>query len=159
MKNLYYALQVLTNVKIPLIFSIYGTIENKNYWGKCQNIIKKLPENVVISYKGSIPNQIVNETLKNNDIFFLPTMGENFGHVIFEALSAGLFVLVSDQTPWKNLDKAGVGCDINLNDPMKFVKIIEEYAQKTVAEKILIKSKAINYSKSLINKKNIVDEI
>ena len=33
------------------------------------------------------------------DLLFLPTKGENFGHVILESMSAGTPVLISDTTP------------------------------------------------------------
>src|SRR3546814_17574361 len=38
-------------------------------------------------------------------------LGENYGHVIAEALEAGLRLLISDQTPWRGLAEAGVGHD------------------------------------------------
>ena len=43
-----------------------------------------------------------------NDLFVFPTLGENFGHVIFESLEASTPVLVSDQTPWKSNYKRGL---------------------------------------------------
>ena len=38
----------------------------------------------------------------------LPTRGENFGHVIFEAISNGLPSMISDKTPWKSDSKNGL---------------------------------------------------
>ena len=35
-----------------------------------------------------------------HDLFVFPTLGENFGHVIYESLMCGTPVLVSDNTPW-----------------------------------------------------------
>ena len=45
----------------------------------------------------------------------LPTLGENFGHVIVEAWTAGCPVLVSDRTPWRQLASHGVGWDVALD--------------------------------------------
>ena len=42
----------------------------------------------------------------NNDFLILPTKGENFGHVIAESLSASLPVIISQNTPWRNLQLA-----------------------------------------------------
>ena len=53
-----------------------------------------------------------------NDLFFLPTRGENFGHVIAEALSVGTPVLISDQTPWRKLAAVGLGHDLPLAVPV-----------------------------------------
>jgi glycosyltransferase involved in cell wall biosynthesis len=47
----------------------------------------------------------------------LPTAGESFGYVIFEALAAGCPVLISDRTPWRDLDRSGVGWDLPLSRP------------------------------------------
>jgi glycosyltransferase involved in cell wall biosynthesis len=50
-------------------------------------------------------------------LFFLPTANENFGFVILEALLAGCPVLISDQTPWRNLAEKGIGWDLPLSRP------------------------------------------
>ena len=44
----------------------------------------------------------------------LPTRGENFGHVIHEALVAGCPVVLSDTTIWTGVAKAGGGWAIPL---------------------------------------------
>jgi glycosyltransferase involved in cell wall biosynthesis len=41
---------------------------------------------------------------------------ESFGHAIFEALSVGCPVLISDQTPWKNLQEKKAGWDLPISD-------------------------------------------
>src|SRR3546814_15539936 len=69
--------------------------------------------------------------LSRHDIFFLPTFGENYGHVIAEALEAGLRLLICDQTPWRGLAEAGVGHDLPLNQPEAFVTAIEAEAART----------------------------
>jgi glycosyltransferase involved in cell wall biosynthesis len=56
----------------------------------------------------------------------LPTQGENFGHAIFEALSAGKPVLISNQTPWRNLTPAKAGWDLSLQQPDHFVQALQQ---------------------------------
>jgi len=56
------------------------------------------------------------------DVFALPSLGENYGHVIYEALSAGLPVILSDKTPWRSLADAGVGFDVSLDNVDNFVR-------------------------------------
>lgn len=41
--------------------------------------------------------------------FLFPTLGENFGHVIAEALSVGCPVFVTANTPWTELIQRGAG--------------------------------------------------
>ena len=62
--------------------------------------------------------------LKENHFFILSTFGENFGHAIFESLAAGRPVIISDQTPWRNLEQQKIGWDISLNDKEKWKTVI-----------------------------------
>ena len=62
------------------------------------------------------------------DLFLFPTVGENYGHVIQEALSAGCVALISDQTPWQDLEQSGVGAAIPLDQPQRFVDWLRRYA-------------------------------
>ncbi len=65
------------------------------------------------------------KTLAQHDVLFLPTRSENFGHVIHEALSVGVPVLISDQTPWSDLEANGAGWNIALDASSEFVRAIE----------------------------------
>ena len=126
MKNLDFALRVLAEVRVPIRFAIYGPIEDATYWGKCEALIAKLPSNIEVMREGAIePVQVV-PTLAQHDLFLFPTRGENFGHVIHEALRAGLPLLISDQTPWQRLAEQGVGWDLPLDDMRAFARRIEE---------------------------------
>jgi glycosyltransferase involved in cell wall biosynthesis len=127
-KNLDYALRVLSKVKKPVLFNIYGPIEDNHYWNECLNIIKLLPSYIRVNYKGSIENIAVTSMLSKHDLFFLPTKGENFGHVILESMSSGTPILISNTTPWRNLEKFGVGWDISLKSPDAFTAAIEKAA-------------------------------
>ena len=60
-------------------------------------------------------------------MFFFPTLGENFGHVIHESLAAGTPVLISDQTPWVGLSEKGAGWELPLDNKSAWVNIITTY--------------------------------
>lgn len=125
MKNLAFALATLRNLTIAVEFNLYGPVEDKNYWRQCETSIAQLPANVKVNCHGSVRNEQVQEVISGHDVFFLPTLGENFGHVILEAWSAGVPVLISDQTPWRDLEKKGIGWDVPLEQPGKFLEILE----------------------------------
>jgi glycosyltransferase involved in cell wall biosynthesis len=125
MKNLDFALKVLASVTEPVCFTIIGPREDAAYANRCDDLIEQLPANVIVREKGALEPSRVVEELSQHDLFFFPTRGENFGHVIAEALQAGLRVLISDQTPWGGLERAGVGFDLPLNDPSAFARIID----------------------------------
>lgn len=125
-KNLDFALQVLQRVRVPVRFSIYGPAEDRSHWGECQAIMKGLPPHVTAIHRGNVEPDRVVATLAEHDLFFLPTRGENFGHVIHEAMRAGLPVLISDQTPWRDLERCEAGWALPLGDAEAFVRKIEE---------------------------------
>jgi glycosyltransferase involved in cell wall biosynthesis len=135
MKNLDYALRVLAGVAVPVEFSIYGSVFDESYWNQCQRLIDELPPNINAHYGGSVDHKDVLATLRRHDLFLLPTRGENYGHVIHEALTAGLPVLISDKTPWRDLVEKGVGWDLPLDDPTSFARVIEDQFYASAAER------------------------
>ena len=128
-KNIFYFLEVLKNIKVNINYTIAGPIEDKKYWESCIEKIKELPSNIKVKYIGSIEKIEVSRTIADNHLFVLPTTGENFGHAIFEALLVGRPVLISDQTPWRGLEKLKIGWDINLSKPEEFENAINKAAQ------------------------------
>lgn len=128
-KNLLGAIEVLKRVRSEVDFTIYGPIHVEDYWLQCKKELGKLPKNVKWSWKGNIESEKVVETLKPYHIFLFPTLGENYGHVIQEALSAGCVALLSDQTPWKHLEHDGAGYVYSLDSTNKFVEKIEGYSE------------------------------
>jgi len=133
-KNTLYALEVLSKVKVAVVADFFGSIYDENYWNECKKVIEKLPANIQINFPGALPSEEINKTLSNYDVMFLPTRGENFGHIILEALQAGTPVLISDQTPWRNLEKENAGWDLPLQSQEVFVKTIEKVAGMNEAE-------------------------
>lgn len=127
-KNIIGALKILQKVSVGVQYDIYGPIEDRSYWKKCEKLIAGLPSHIRVSYKGELPHQQVLATMAAYDLFFMPTLGENYGHVIIEALSAGCPVLISDQTPWNDLQEKGAGWSYPLDRPEEFVRQIETIA-------------------------------
>lgn len=146
MKNLDYALEILKHVTVPIDFKIYGPKENLDYWNKCESLIKDLPINIKISYCGSVDHVDVKEVIEASDLFFVPSRGENFGHVFMESLSAGVPILVSDQTPWRDLESKGIGWDVPLNKPEIFSEIIERFSRLNQADMQKIKNNCLNFA-------------
>lgn len=127
-KNLDYLLEILGTAGAVIRLTIAGSCEDEPFWEKCRQIIAALPATVTVRYAGEIPNNQVAALIAEHHIFMLPTAGENFGHAIFEALALGKPVLISDQTPWKNLEAAGAGWDLPLGKPELFRQAIEKAA-------------------------------
>jgi glycosyltransferase involved in cell wall biosynthesis len=157
-KNLELALDVLSKVKERRIsFHIYGPLEDLRYWRKCQQMVGRLPENVKAEYKGVVKNTEVIEVLKKYNLFFFPTFGESFGHVIWEAMLAGCPVLVSDCTPWRNLRELGVGWDVPLPELHSFCEIIENCADMDQEEHLSWSMRAREYALSKMHSTEAVE--
>ncbi len=122
-KNLLGAIELLGHCNGNVALHIYGPIEDEAYWGKCRAAIEKLPGNVRVRHHGAIAPTDVAKTLSAHHFFLFPTFGENFGHVIAEALSAGCPVLLSDQTPWGDVTSNQAGWSIRLESPDWISKI------------------------------------
>jgi glycosyltransferase involved in cell wall biosynthesis len=119
-KNLMYCLRILKSINRNYILDVYGPIEDKNYFNNCMKI---LPFN----YKNEIEPRFIQDILRQYDLFFLPTKGENFGHIIYESIMSYVPCLISDQTPWNIVDKLKIGASYNLKDEEKFVDFINNY--------------------------------
>ena len=108
---------MLKGVQGDITFNIVGPFEDPKYVQTCRKVCEDLAPNINVCFHGEVDHVRVHEILSSNHLFFLPTRGENFGHVILEALLAGCPILLSDQTPWKGLENFGIGWDIPLNHP------------------------------------------
>ncbi len=143
-KNLGFCMDILQRVKTGKVrFDIYGIIEDQDYWKECREKIKKLPAHISVRYCGIVKPDHVMQTLQNYDVFLFPTKGENYGHVIYEALCAGCVPVVSDTTPWDVLTEKGAGEIISYNDIEGFRKKIEEYLEMESQEIVIRKMNAV----------------
>jgi len=127
-KNLLFLLRALEHVKARVELSVIGPVEDKEYWEECQRKMGQLGSNIKVRYKGPKRNDELMAILQEHHVYILPTMGENFGHSIFEAFLAGRPVVISDQTPWLKLRTMKAGWDLPLNDPATFTRAVEEAA-------------------------------
>ena len=123
-KNFNWLFQAFDKVTGNLFIDIYGPLEDEDYWEETRQFIKKMSKNITIDYKGSIPYEKVVETIFDYHFFILPTLGENFGHVFVEALAAGCPLIISNRTPWVNLEQEQIGWDLPLEKPEIWKDII-----------------------------------
>jgi glycosyltransferase involved in cell wall biosynthesis len=125
-KNLLMAIDLLRALKGEVGFDIYGPIDDPGYWKTCEQRIARLPGNVSVNYRGSVEHHEVSRVFGRYDFFLFPTLSENFGHVIFEALTAGCPAIISDTTAWRNLEDQGAGWDLPLNARERWSAVLQE---------------------------------
>ncbi|GGR36111.1 hypothetical protein GCM10008957_52360 [Deinococcus ruber] len=136
MKNLLYVIDVLKRISVPFDFHIYGPLEDQAYWEKCKHALMELPVHIHAEYKGVVPYDQVRNILNGYDVFLFPTLGENYGHVIWESLAAGCPVVLSDQTSWQDFRSAGVGDVLPLSDPQQFADAVLALLQDSPERKL-----------------------
>lgn len=155
-KNLDFAIKLLTEVNGKVEFDIYGPIEDQVYWGECQRLIKLLPDNIRVSYGGTIPPDRALFTFSQYHLFLFPTRGENFGHVILEALNAGCPVLTSDQTPWSQLAARQAGWCLPLSEPEQFHRVLNELVSMDQTEFSEMSRRARDYGRGFSEDPDLV---
>ncbi|CAG5083602.1 glycosyltransferase [Parvicella tangerina] len=126
-KNFDFLLNTLSKVKSKVYLLIVGPTEDKIYAQKCQVIANQLPQHIVIRFSDGLSPAQLNKLYADTHVFISTSKNENFGHSIAEALGAGRPVIVSDQTPWKNLRESGAGYDLPLDEKI-FAETIEYFA-------------------------------
>ena len=127
-KNLLYALKCIISLQSKVVFDIYGPAEDKNYWEECKKAISKKPTNVKINYYGAIKADDVSKVYQNHHCALLPTLTENYGHAIVEAMLNGCPPLIpKGTTPWDIID-GKAGFVIDLDSPSEFVDRLEMIA-------------------------------
>jgi glycosyltransferase involved in cell wall biosynthesis len=145
MKNLDGLLRILATLSRPISLDIYGPIEDRAYWASCEALIAKLPPHIRVSWKDELKPDAVSPVFGTYDLFAFPTLGENFGHVIFEALRAGTPVLISDRTPWTT-DASGAVTTVALNDTETWRTQLHKAADRTDGEKARLRYAARSFA-------------
>ena len=79
-------LNVFKNHNLDIDLTVVGS-------GILENILKEIPGNV--RHRKNIPDSELQEIYRSSDALIFPSTLENFGNVVLEALSSGLYVITS----------------------------------------------------------------
>ena len=149
-KNLAVAIEAIANIKDKdAVFDIYGPIQEPDYWEKCRKLLNE--STIKWSYKGDAPSDKVQEILSDYDVMILPTKSENYGHVIFEALSVGCVPIISDRTPWEDVKNFNAGYVLELNS-QSFTEALDIFRSLSEAEKKRISDNAVKLAREKVDK-------
>ena len=136
-----------------LDWDIFGTEENEAYLGECQRLIATSGLNIKL--KGHITPEEIKSTLGKYHVFYLPTLGENYGHAIMEALMHGLPVLISNMTPWKGLKAQEAGWELPLEEE-SFVPVLREALEMEEEDFIILNKGARSLGATIANRSDDV---
>lgn len=146
-KNVHFFLKELgqldNDAKIEVV--IIGPLEDELYYDECRQQIKGLSSNIKVEFKGGLPPIEVVELYKSYHLLVSTSLNENYGHSIAEALTNGRPILVSNNTPWKNLKELGIGANLPLKKG-SFSKEIQRFVEMEEKEFEIMQKNAKAYA-------------
>jgi glycosyltransferase involved in cell wall biosynthesis len=153
-KNLHLIIETVNANADKFTLDIYGPVIDNDYWQMCKS---KMKSDSSISYKGSISPWEVPRAIKPYHFFVLPTEGENFGHAIFDALSVGVPIIITRNTPWKEIDSsfAGFYVDIKIDGLQPIFNTIQALS---ASEYLKIKNGSIEYAMEYLSNRDFLKE-
>lgn len=115
-KGILEAIRIVKNLPDhhSVCFDIYGAIPPGTYADQCREEAGQSTHTITL--KGQIEPSFIPELYSGYDVFFLATHGENFGHAIAEALLNATPVIITDRTPWRNLQDRHAGFDVPMEE-------------------------------------------
>ena len=154
-KNLAYAIERVLGLEGDITFDIYGPLEHEDYWQTCRALMEKAPDHIRIRYCGSVPVGKAGETFSRYDCFLFPTLSENYGQVIAEAIQAGTLPVISRATtPWDDLEG---GKAIPLAQPEAFTGELQALCQMDESQFAQKRKLLHQYAQRKLNIKELTD--
>ncbi len=129
-KNCLFQLECLEGIKGKIELCWIGSVNDEAYYQSCLKKVEGLGQSLDFKHIEAIHPDNLMDAFENQHIFFHPTLGENFGHSILEAMQCGIPVLISDKTPWRKLEEKNLGWDLPLKKEM-FLSKIQELVDST----------------------------
>ena len=157
-KNLHLLLQALKTLKGQIILNIIATKEDDAYLDKCQQLANELGKDIQVNWLLDLPHHQVKPYLQGAHFFVLLSEVESFGHAIFEALAVGCPVLISDQTPWKNLQEKKAGWDLSTSDPNLITATLQALVDMDDYEWQSYRNGSLNLAESYVKRLNVDKE-
>lgn len=155
-KNILGAVRAVSALSGEVEFKIVGVMEDERYWQSCLDVIRRTPESIKIDYVGEVPPNKLKAFYERCHVFLLPTLGENFGHAIVEALGSGRPVLISDNTPWNDLSAVGAGWNFPVDAISSFTDALQLAVQWDQSEFETVISQVFLYLNTRLNMNNTI---
>lgn len=136
MKNIRYLLEFLPAVRGDVELDIYGPVDPDfaAEWADILVKLERLSPAVRARYCGPIPSTETRKVLSAYHLFVQPSLSENFGYSIVEALASGTPVLISDRTPWNEVNGEKIGAALSLERAEEWKKTLQDFIDMGDAE-------------------------
>lgn len=157
-KNLHLLLEALKNANGAIELKIIATKEDHVYLERCRQLARELPTNIIVNWLLDLPPTQIQQHLLNAHLFTLLSDVESFGHAIFEALAVGCPVLISNNTPWKNLKEKKAGWDLPLSDLNVIATTLQKIIDMDNQDWQSYRNGSLNLARSYVKQLNVDKE-
>ncbi len=130
-KNLLFLLQLIKS-SVNIRLDIYGPVKDNYYFSECKKLLEDMPDKA--RYLGGVEPLKVQDTFSKYHASVILTKGENFGHALYESLSAGRPIITSNFTPWNMLEEKKSGWNLDISDVSKCLTMLHKISALPYSE-------------------------
>jgi len=146
-KGLDILLKTIDKYNLRIELDIYGFIEDKYYWESCKSYIDKQSK---VNYMGNLEDGDITRINNKYCFFILPTLNENFGHVIIELLSIGCIPIISKNSNPFDADLSSIfNLNFEISDNAKLKDVINTASNLKLEDLSKLKSRVRPYFEKL----------
>lgn len=156
-KNVEGAVRIIEGLRFDVGFDVVGPADSPDYLARVQGLLQRLPPHVSVRYLGAIEPVDVGGLLASYHALLFPTRGENFGHVVLEALASGCIPIISDRTPWHGLREKNCGWVVSLDDEEGFRRALVELHGMDPLQRERMRAAARAYARSHMKESRAVE--
>jgi glycosyltransferase involved in cell wall biosynthesis len=153
-KNPNLLLDALKDEILPIKLTFCGAYVNQSYFELFHNKLKNLPINLESHYINELPHHQIQDLFSETDVMVLPSLGENFGHAIFESFAFATPVIIGNNTPWKNIKEQEIGIEINPNSVDELKEAIHFFNDMQIEIYKKWQLSSYNFAKTYIQSNN-----
>jgi len=158
MKNLRALIELIGALAGEVSLDIFGPVDDPTYLRECQSAASEVRPNVKIVWRGSVAPDNVIHVISGFDFLVLPTLGENFGHVILESLTAGCPVLLSDRTPWNRIEASGAGWILPLEQRARWSEVLQRCVEMDNPSHLVMRLRARSAAEQLCDRESAIKQ-
>ena len=133
-KNPITLVKALQSVSFTVNVTFCGAFNEKQYADLFEKECKLLPNCVQMTHVQHCPHHEIEALFLNHDILVLPSLGENFGHAIFESFAYSTPVIIGNNTPWKGIKSEKAGVEIEPTNSQSLLEELQFFNQLSQAE-------------------------
>lgn len=127
-KNPIGLLRALKLVDEPCVATFCGTSVDEEYVARFEREKKELPRHIESIHILEMPHEEIGKLLDASDVMVLPSLGENFGHAIFESFVHAVPVIIGNNTQWTGIKELKAGFEVEPENAQQVAGAIKFFA-------------------------------